>query len=105
MYSLIVLLLTLLEVSVAVAGYALQSQALFYGALIYASPIYIFTHLLSNDSAFLEKSPIYIACAILHLIKYFSFFRAQMIEDLKWPFKAAIFLEATYLLASAYYSF
>jgi len=104
MYSVIVFLFTLLEVGTIVVSYAMHSQMVFTNVVIYGSPLYMIMNLLGRDSAFLEKNPVYVLFALFHLIKYFSFFRAQMIEDSNVLLKLAIFMEAIYLAVGAYYS-
>jgi len=104
MYSLIAFLFALAEIVAIAVSYAMHFQAVFANVVVYGSPFYMIMHLLSSDSAIMEKNPIYLLFAAFHLIKYFAFFQAQIKEDGGFLRTGAILMEALYLAASAYYS-
>jgi hypothetical protein len=104
MYSVILFFMTLAQLSAIAMAFAMGSQMLFSSVAIYGSPFYIIIHLLGNDSAFLETNHIYIGFALFHVIKYFCFFRSQMVEDGNILRSLAIIMEMLYLGICAYYS-
>ena len=104
MYTIIVFLCTLAEISALAAGYLLHSQAIFINVAVYGSPFYMVMNLLNRNSPFFETNPIYIGFAVFHLIKYAAFCRSQATEDRNFLRSAAIFMEAAYLAIGGYYS-
>ena len=102
-YSLVALLLALVEVGAAATGYALGSVPVFSNVIIYGSPLYLVMNLFTSGSAFIDSNPLYMGFIAFHLIKYFCFIRAQLADDGNNMRLVAIALEAAYLATSAYY--
>ena len=102
MSSIIILVMTLIEVIAALAGYVLHSNIVFQNVVIYGSPFYLAMNLLANSTLIL-KNPLYIGFILFHLIKYYFFFRAQIVDDDNKPRILAIVLEIAYLAVSGYY--
>jgi len=104
-YSLIVLLLTLVELGAAAGAYILHSAEVFSNVVVYGSPISLIMNLFHADSAWLDKYPVYLAFAAFHLIKYYCFSRALSLEEINAKRTIAVILEAVYLALSAFYIF
>ena len=102
-YTIIVFIMTLAEISTAAAGYLLESKLIFTNIVIYGSPPYMITNLLNRNSAFAERNPIYYALAAFHIIKYLCFIRSEITEERNIVRTTAILLEAAYLMLCAYY--
>jgi hypothetical protein len=103
MYSKIIFVLTLLQTAIIAGSYYLQWSAFFLGMVVYGSPFYLMMTMLGEDSAFLDTHPIYLGILGFHAIKYFVFFRAQMLDDANWKRNCAIVMEAAYLILTGYY--
>ncbi len=104
MWSAIVLLLTLCQAIIIGVSYNLHLSGLFLGLVVYGSPFYLLMTLLGVDSAFMGNNPIYIGIFIYHVVKYFCFFKAHLIDDSNWRRNLAILLEAAYLALTGYYA-
>lgn len=103
MYSAIAFLLTAIEMGAVIAGYAMQSQLIFYNMLIYGSPFYMFQNAFTSGSIIHESNPIYWAFLLFHLTKYFCIFRAQFVDDSNIMRTFALIFEAIYIGLSCYY--
>lgn len=103
MYSSLIFLLTLAQVLVVGGSYVTHNGAIFGAAVIYGSPFYLLMTLISADSVFYDSSPLYLAIFAYHIVKYFLFFRAQMLDDNNLRRTAAIFMEGAYLALCGYY--
>jgi hypothetical protein len=103
MYSVLAFLLTTIEMSAVIGGYALQSQLVFYNMLVYGSPFYLIQNAFTSGSLIHEKNPIYWGFMLFHVIKYFVIFRAQFIEDSNILRTFALIFEALYIGLSSYY--
>lgn len=103
MNSTIVLIVTLLQLLVALGSYVMQSSAVFYGLVVYGSPFYLAMTMLTKESAITDNTYLYVLLGLYHIVKYFFFFRAQMVDEQNAKKTVAIVLEAAYLGLSAYY--
>jgi hypothetical protein len=105
MYSLIALLLTLLELGVAAGAFLLHFALIFSYVVVYGSPINLIMNLSNASSAWVDRNPIYLAFAVFHSIKYFCYFKARFLEGSNDKCTLAATLEAIYLVLSAYYTY
>lgn len=103
MYSMIAFAITLIELSVAAISYVMQAKIVFYNLVVYGSPFYLAMNMLGSGSALIDQNPLYMLFIGFHVIKYFIFFRAQIVDDTNKLRSAAIVFEAIYLTLSAYY--
>jgi hypothetical protein len=103
MYSAIIFLLTLLQLIIVAGSYTLQVQGVFLTAIYYGSPFYLLMTMISPESIFSDKNPLYLVIFGYHVIKYFLFFKAQYIDDGNWRRTLAVIMEGIYLGACAYY--
>lgn len=103
MYSVVAFFITLVEVLIVGCGWLLQSTNLFYVWLIYGSPFYLISNIFNNESALLDRNPLYLAMLCFHILKYTIIFRAQIIEERTFWRIGAVLMEAGYLCLSAYF--
>lgn len=103
MYSTLIFLLTLLQLAVVAGSYVTQDNAIFLTAIYYGSPFYLLMTLISPESVFLDKNPLYLVIFGFHVVKYFLFFKAQYIDDGNFRRTMAVVLEGIYLGLCAYY--
>ncbi len=103
MYSLLLLLITGLQLLVVGGSYFAGAAELFYNVAVYGSPFYSAMTLFRSDSAILDNNPIYLIMFVYHLIKYFLFFLAQRKEHMNGMLITAVIFEAVYLGVSGYY--
>jgi hypothetical protein len=105
LYSLIAFLATLVQLIVMIASYALGSPTVFATFIVYGGPPYLIMNLFNAESAWVASHPIYLVLFFYHLLKYFVFFRARLVEGGNLLLTAAIVFEAAYLCISGYYLF
>src|SRR5271154_5015493 len=102
-YSILAFLITFAELAIVIGSYVLKSKNILYAWLVYGSPFYLVMNLLTVDSVFWEKNPIYIGLFAFHFIKYFIFFRSQIYDEPNMLRLVAVVFEAAYLGLSGYY--
>lgn len=105
MYSVILLLITLLQIVSVGVSYSLHAQEVFYVLAVYGSPIYLIMNLFTADSAWIAKNPVYLGLLGYHLVKYALFFRARAGEGGGLALTASTLFEAAYLGTGAYFLF
>jgi hypothetical protein len=103
MNSVIAFLMTFLQLAVAAGAFFLQAPIVFMNVVVYGSPFYLAMNLFKSGSALTDASPLFIGFILYHVIKYFFFFRAQMVDDSNGLRTMAIIFESIYLCLSAYY--
>lgn len=103
MNSVLAFLMSALQLVVAGAAFFLQAPVVFMAVVVHGSPFYLAMNLFKSGSALTDASPLFIGFVAYHLVKYFFFFRAQMLDDSNALRTLAILCESAYLCLSAYY--
>jgi hypothetical protein len=104
MYSLLLLLITILQLGAVGVSYLAGEAQLFYNLAVYGSPFYSVMTLFRQSASVFDQHPLYLVMFIYHLTKYFLFYLAQRKEQMNGMLITAVIFEAAYLLVSAYYS-
>lgn len=103
MYSLIAFFLTSGQLAVIATSYFLHSKNVLYELLIYGSPFYLLMNMLGADSAFAQKSILYVTLIAYHIFKYVMIVQAQIVDGRTTLRMLAVVFEVLYLVLSAYW--